>query len=253
MRLSRPDENDASKRRHFEISIDSPFNILSCRATQANTSLPAYSSDSGGRLSAEEYECGCPGATLRRRNTPPGQQMPTLSNLRLDNSSSASVDAGSAPHPPTRSWTANSGGLTLPTQAHVHDANSGPTIPPHDPNQGAPRPIHLLRAPSFNPPPFEEDEAPPPLVTPPPNYENIISGNSQNVLADYFARLADELGDEDDQGDRGRVDVPLTPGGRVNRSMDARRDWLPLGGAAATVGAVPAAETSPQSLTVETS
>lgn len=43
MRLSRPDENDSAKRRHFEISIDSPFNILSCRATQANISLPAYS------------------------------------------------------------------------------------------------------------------------------------------------------------------------------------------------------------------
>merc|ERR1711939_506973 len=51
MRLSRPDENDSAKRRHFEISIDSPFNILSCRATQANISLPAY--EAGG--SAPEH------------------------------------------------------------------------------------------------------------------------------------------------------------------------------------------------------
>jgi len=87
------------------------------------------------------------------------------------------------------------------------------------------------------------------LVTPPPNYENIVTGDSTNVLADYFARLADEMGDDDDHGDRGRVDVPLTPGGRVNRSMDARRDWLPLGGAAATVVPAPpvAAPTSPLS------
>merc|ERR1711977_164166 len=75
MRLSRPDENDSAKRRHFEISIDSPFNILSCRATQANISLPAYE----------------------------------------------------------RSWTNDSGGLAMPSQAHV--AN--------DPNSGQPRPMHL--------------------------------------------------------------------------------------------------------------
>lgn len=113
--------------------------------------------------------------------------------------------------------------------------------------------MHLLRAPSFNPPPFGEDEAPPPLVTPPPNYENIVGGNSQIALADYFARLADELGDEGDQGDRGRVDLPLTPGGRVNRNMDARRDWLPLGGVAATGVAASAARTSPSSVHVDIS
>lgn len=246
MRLSRPDENDPAKRRHFEISIDSPFNILSCRATQANTSLPAYSSGSTTQSTADEYECGCPGAALRRKNTPPSHNIPSLSNLRQDNGSTASVDSETASHTPTRSWTSNSGGLAMPTQAHVRDPSSG-SPRPHDPNQGAARPIHLMRAPSFNPPPFDEDEAPPPLVTPPPNYENIVSGTSQNVLADYFARLADEMGDEDDHYDRGRVDVPLTPGGRVNRSMDARRDWLPLGGAAATVVAAPAAPAAPTS------
>jgi hypothetical protein len=250
MRLSRPDENDPNKRRHFEISIDSPFNILSCRATQANTSLPAYSSRGPGNSPAEEYECGCPGAALRRRNTPPSQHLPSLNNLTPNNSSTPSVDTDTTPSPPTRSWTNNSGGIALPTQAHVHDPSAGATRP-HDPNQGASRPMHLLRAPSFNPPPFDEDEAPPPLVTPPPNYENIVSGNSQNALADYFARLADELGDEDDQGDRGRVDLPLTPGGRVNRSMDARRDWLPLGGAAATAVVASAAPTSPSAVHVD--
>ena len=236
MRLSRPDENDSTKRRHFEISIDSPFNILSCRATQANTSLPAYTSGGTTPSSADEFECGCPGAALRRRNTPPNQHLPTLSSLRQDNSSTATLDASTsaAPHPPARSWTNGTGGLTIPTQAHVHDPNSGPV-----------RPMHLLRSPSFNPPPFDEDDPPPPLVTPPPNYENIVSGDSSNVLADYFARLADEMGDEDDQGDRGRVDVPLTPGARVNRSMDARRDWLPIGGAQVMVLSAPPAAPPP--------
>lgn len=89
--------------------------------------------------------------------------------------------------------------------------------------------MHLLRNPSFNPPPFNEEEPPPPLMTPPPHYENIINGDSRHALADYFARLADEMGDDEEQEDRGRVDIPLSPGGRINRSMDASRTWLPLG------------------------
>src|SRR5689334_2266442 len=182
MRLSRPDENDPAKRRHFEISIDSPFTILSCRATQANMSLPAYSSGGQAPIPSAEFECGCPGAALRRRNTPttPRELVSAVSNPLESN--------GSTPTMPTphRSWTSDDAGLTRPTQAHLHD----------DPNSGSPRPIHLLRTPSFNPPAFDEDEPPPPLVTPPPNYEHIVSGDSTSALADYFARLADEMGEE---------------------------------------------------------
>lgn len=92
------------------------------------------------------------------------------------------------------------------------------------------RPMHLLRAPSFNPPAFEAEEPPPPLITPPPQYDSIASPTSG--LADYFARLSDAY--EEDSGDersssRGRVDVPLTPGARVNRSMDVSRTWVPIG------------------------
>lgn len=213
MRLSRPDENDPNKRRHFEISIDSPFNILSCRATQANTSLPAYTSGDTASVPAEEYDCGCPGAALRRRNSPPvsTQQVTAVAN---------SANSGTRAVPPHRSWTSDTAGLTVPSQAHVHNESN------------VPRPMHLLRAPSFNPPAFDEDEPPPPLVTPPPNYENSVAGDSRDGLADYFARLADESPD-DDRDDRSRMDYPLTPGRRVNRSMDATRSWLPLGGAVA--------------------
>lgn len=207
MRLSRPDENDSTKRRHFEISIDSPFNILSCRATQANISLPAY--DAGGAPPAplDEYECGCPGAALKRRNTPP--VLPRIPALNGPGQNTGVQ----------RSWTNDSGGLTLPTQAHVHN----------EANISQPRPMHLLRSPSFNPPAFDEDEPPPPLVTPPPLYDNVVAGDSTSALADYFARLADETSDEDDRLDRSRMDYPLTPGGRVNRSMDITRTWQPIG------------------------
>ena len=94
--------------------------------------------------------------------------------------------------------------------------------------------MHLLRAPSFNPPPFEEEQPPPALITPPPQYDDIASPNSG--LADYFSRLSDTYDDdeEDDDDDTqnhrsGRVNLPLTPGGRINRSMDIGRSWVPVG------------------------
>lgn len=48
LRLSKadPQPNDPAKRRHFEISIDSPVHLLSCRCTNANTQLPTYSDSS---------------------------------------------------------------------------------------------------------------------------------------------------------------------------------------------------------------
>ena len=65
-------------------------------------------------------------------------------------------------------------------------------------------------------------------MTPPPEYNDIASPSSG--LADYFSRLADTYDDEDSDDDRantrGRVNIPLTPGSRINRSMElARRDW----------------------------
>ncbi|OAT13816.1 arrestin domain-containing protein [Blastomyces gilchristii SLH14081] len=60
LRLSKLDERDPSKRRHFEISIDSPFHIMSCLATQSNLYLPAYSSPSSSSLSqSQNLYCTC--------------------------------------------------------------------------------------------------------------------------------------------------------------------------------------------------
>ncbi len=210
MRLSKPDVADHTKRRHFEISIDSPFHILSCRATQANTALPAYTSPESTTLLTEHSSCGCPGAP-RRRNSP-SSLLPSLNNLPPTNASSSSIDNVILP-PAT---------LTRPQAAHIHDPNSGQS-----------RPMHLLRNPSFNPPPFEDDDPPPPLMTPPPNYDTLVSGDPRTGLADYFARLADEVGEDEDRSGslsrNSRMELPLTPGGRMNRSMDERRTWLPLG------------------------
>ncbi|KAL8701499.1 MAG: hypothetical protein Q9224_000476 [Gallowayella concinna] len=204
MRLSKPDLVDPTKRRHFEISIDSPLHILSCRATQANIALPAYSSPESVTLLTEHAECGCPGAH-RRRNSPSS----LLPQLQTSNESTTSLDSEQP----------FSAGLTRPQAAHLHG-----------PNSGVIRPIHLLRSPSFNPPAFEDTDPPPPMMTPPPQYDSIVSGDPRGGLADYFSRLADEVGDDEvDSISRSRMELPLTPGGRVNRSMDERRTWLPLG------------------------
>ncbi|KAF2649268.1 hypothetical protein K491DRAFT_611167 [Lophiostoma macrostomum CBS 122681] len=210
MRLSKPDQNDPTKRRHFEISIDSPFHILSCQATQANIALPAYSSPEPNTGTARMPECGCPGAAIRRAS--PTSFVPTLASIARARGDSSASD-----------MTLPSPDLARPQQAHI----GGPTEPTVQ------RPMHLLRAPSFNPPAFEDEQPPPPLETPPPLYETIASPTSG--LADYFSRLSDAYDDDSESEteasrSRGRVEIPLTPGSRVNsRSLDERRTWLPVG------------------------
>ena len=216
LRLSRPDALDPNKRRHFEISIDSPFNILSCRATQANTSLPAYASPESVTMLTDHLSCGCPGAP-RRRNLPTALFPP----------GGAPTNPHPAPAPRSSTASASSSASSLlptaPSQAHVHEAPNAQT-------GAVQRPMHLLRAPSFNPPAFSDEEPPPPLVTPPPRYETLVEGDPRGGLADYFSRLADEVGEDDEAVSMGaRMQLPLTPGGRVNRSMDERRTWVALG------------------------
>lgn len=200
MRLSKPGLHNSNKRRHFEISIDSPLHILSCQATQANITLPAYTSPSGNAFTP-----GAIGSSDCRCSVIPGQPLSSI------NSTHALEPRGTAP-------TNDHSSLVSPPPAHTTTRNNGS------------RPIHFLRNPSFNPPAFDAD-MPPPLLSPPPEYD------SREGLADYFTRLANVLGDEDaeeaarvdGEGPRspGRVNIPLTPGGRVNRSMDEPRTWLP--------------------------
>lgn len=152
------------KRRHFEISIDSPISILSCRATQANLALPEYSGPSAS-IVGQQRVCGCPNAAMS--NISPASSsgsVPTLGNLE----NSDTVPAG-----PEVS-------LARPPQAHL-STNAA---------SGVQRPIHMLRNPSYNPPAFDAEEPPPPLATPPPLYDHVFGTPSHDGLADYFARYA---------------------------------------------------------------
>ncbi|KAJ5130705.1 uncharacterized protein N7515_006744 [Penicillium bovifimosum] len=210
LRLSKVDERDTTKRRHFEISIDSPFHILSCKATQANIYLPAYTTPAEEPVPpAQEFECGCPGAPLAPRD----QAIALASGDREDSNPAltSSGRRGSTGHAFSRSFTNGSGGLARPPQAHL-------ATPPDERNPTPPRPMHLLRAPSYAPPAFED--------VPPRRLWSHRPQNREAVLEDYFSRLSFYEENEDDIRGSGRVDVPLTPGGRINRSMDVPREWV---------------------------
>lgn len=159
MRISRIDADDPTgkKRRHFEISIDSPISLLNCRATQANLALPSYTDGNTGL--SQQHVCGCPNSAAVA--TPPA--------LLAVESSSNGVFVGNENALPD---------LARPPQAHL-STNAA---------SGVQRPIHLLRAPSFNPPPFDAEDAPPPMVTPPPLYDQVVGTPSHDGLADYFDR-----------------------------------------------------------------
>ncbi|KAJ3565158.1 hypothetical protein NPX13_g7602 [Xylaria arbuscula] len=220
MRISRldPDDPAGKKRRHFEISIDSPFTVLDCRATQANTALPEYSG-SERQIYHQHAACGCPDAEILTTNPSPASSTGTIPSIE------ASVN------PPTISEGSN---ITMPPAAHVQQH-------PAAGHQAVQRPMHLIRQPSHNPPAFDAEEPPPPLLTPPPQYDLVVGTPSVDGLADYFARLADYDGDSDSEDEEmnmrsrlmdrsGRITVPHpTPGGRAvgSRSLEIRRPTPP--------------------------
>jgi len=264
MRISRldPEDPEGKRRRHFEISIDSPFTVLNCRATQANTALPEYSGPDMPSGYRQQTSCGCPDAEVLASSMSANSSTGTLNGVEPDLVSSSSLPAPPqaahlhiAAHPvasgangsrPTSSTDAGAGASAA--------ANALQRVREQEVFQN-PRPIHLLRVPSYNPPAFDADVPPPAVVdlmSPPPNYDLIVGTPSVDGLADYFARLADYEesgeGDSSDSGDEhvptriasrgGRVNVanPRTPGGRLvpSRSMDIERPVMTLSMAGVT-------------------
>ncbi|KAI6245756.1 putative arrestin-related trafficking adapter [Erysiphe necator] len=167
IRLSRADADDPTKRRHYEISVDSPISLLNCRATQANISLPEYSGlDLEGQ--GVRQVCGCQSSTQASRVS--------FSHTSSNEIISTSFQSGS--------------NLSRACSSRPELAN----LPTHL-LAGAQRPIHLMRSPSFLPPPFDAEEPPPPIITPPPLYDNVIGTPSYDGLADYFSRLGEYEGE----------------------------------------------------------
>ncbi|RCI16373.1 hypothetical protein L249_2453 [Ophiocordyceps polyrhachis-furcata BCC 54312] len=201
MRISRADPEDVTghKRRHFEISIDSPFTVLNCRATQANTNLPAYSGPVS-QPSPFQACCGCPDAPSVPTNMSPSSSTGTL----LGAGGAAAAGGEALPTPPQAAYTGGAQPMMMMTMYPVATEVRPSTRASAEGSgsQSDARPIHLLRTPSFDPPAFTADIAPPPAividdpdssssVTPPPQYDTVIGTPSVDGLADYFSRLAD--------------------------------------------------------------
>ncbi|RAL68562.1 hypothetical protein DID88_007287 [Monilinia fructigena] len=197
MRISRkdPDDPTGTKRRHFEISIDSPFTILSCQASQPQMALPAYYDLGGPNIRSQgERLCGCPNAASVENNAVTSASGTTsLDDMRQ---SFAHLVMNTA------------------VQRPIHMLRNP-----------------SFAAPDYE---AEESPPPMPTSTPPPMYDHVVGTPSVDGLADYFTRLADYEEDHTDDEDverasnRGRVNVvhPNTPGGRIARSMDINRDFM---------------------------
>lgn len=195
MRISRldPDDPMGKRRRHFEISIDSPFTVLNCRATQANTALPQYNSPEALGDFRLQTSCGCPDARVLSASGGAGGATP-------ENSSGTSIENSALPMPPRAAHlhTATQGVSAPPAGATAAaSSSSGAAAAPANPlqrvreqDEAGARPIHLIRYPSFDPPPFNADNAPPPMPTPPPNYDMVVGTPSVDGMADYFKRLS---------------------------------------------------------------
>ncbi|KAJ2905907.1 arrestin domain containing protein [Zalerion maritima] len=224
MRISRVDEDDPTRqrRRHFEISIDSPITLLNCRATQANTSLPRYlgpnSAPTFPSSPTHTAACGCPDAglisaadlTSLQLSTRVGTSVPRpIHFLRKPSFTPPAFDAEDPP--PPISPLLQQANTASPTTAANSAARSSRNITPT-----SPAPID------------------PPLVTPPPCYDAIIGTPSVDGLADYFARLADYEDDDDDSsssdgGDSSRPARLIERSGRVNVANPMSPGGLALG------------------------
>ncbi|KAJ4419053.1 hypothetical protein N0V82_005176 [Gnomoniopsis sp. IMI 355080] len=205
MRISRldPDDPAGKRRRHFEISIDSPFTVLNCRATQANTALPRYNSPEMAGDYRTQTSCGCPDARILGTSggTPENTSGTLVDNAALPMPPQAAhlhtASQGISGHsrtdsssPPTTTTASSSASGANNTGANTPAPSSANPLQRVREQDAAARPIHLIRYPSFDPPPFHADEAPPPMPTPPPNYDIVVGTPSVDGMADYFKRLS---------------------------------------------------------------
>jgi hypothetical protein len=77
--------------------------------------------------------------------------------------------------------------------------------------------MHIIRAPSYNPPAFDAEDMPPPFQTPPPEYHDIASPTSG--MADYFARFSDAHSTEESVEVGSESEGETTPRGSI--ALDA--------------------------------
>ncbi|KAH8698058.1 hypothetical protein GQ44DRAFT_665841 [Phaeosphaeriaceae sp. PMI808] len=148
LRLSRPDPNHSHERRYIDISIDSPFRILSHQVTEANTTLPVYPAPQTVAIS-QMREHDCPGASPVYYAAAPFRFVPISNTLAGSQEDLLATPLSSGP-------------------ATLRQVGTGGSVDP-----SSPRPTHLFRAPSSDPPTYEDEALLPSLEAPPPLYESL--------------------------------------------------------------------------------
>ncbi|RLV96625.1 Arrestin-related trafficking adapter 3 [Spathaspora sp. JA1] len=146
LRISKPDPSNPEKRKHYEISIDSPIHVLSPLAAHGNTLLPAYDDF----IPTLQDPLLSPGVTPVEETTTGIEFHHISTTTDLDGIAQESNDmhlSANLYHPNTQD------------ESIVRAMNS-PQASPH-PHTFISRPIHMLRKPSVNPPPFDADVSPP--------------------------------------------------------------------------------------------
>lgn len=249
MRLSTPGPN---KRRHFEISIESPFHIRSCLTSTSNTSLPAYETpDPAGNSADQPYEvrplvnpeCNCRNALEDQLRELDGTvSLPPRPTLRLEPTvtGQSTSAAGHAVGAAGLNIPAAGGLVAEPLYFEGQRSAHEQALRQRRPLTAgaAPRPLHLIRAPSFAPPRFEDlsPTQPEQAMSPPPDYSSIV--NSDDPIGDYYSRFRmfldsagagqNEQENEQTHVDNTRPDAhapsDTTPEGRGHGSMDVPRD-----------------------------
>lgn len=230
LRISRFDPEKPDKRKHFEIRIDSPINILSAQCVHANTLLPAYDPDDFAAFPVNSPPTS-PGVT------------PVTGMLNMGGSNQTSLDAMMEDNPrhflneryglPSRSRSPSvrefqhitternndspierdhdmhlEANIYKPDEGEETNLNSPQAMPFESPVGSPiispiPRPIHLLRRPSFNPPAFEEATSNPLMfINPPPDYDSL-----DRVIEDeeeHYNTTEEQLHDAPEYVERGR-------------------------------------------------
>ncbi|CDK28726.1 unnamed protein product [Kuraishia capsulata CBS 1993] len=160
-----PTAADPKKRKHFEISIDSPMHVFSPLAVHANTLLPAYTSYA-------EQAAPDPSTHAYYDDIPLSPGVVPIENS-LDGIMSPDFHLGANLYQPSNIPEELKSPQAVPfSPAITPEMMVSPELAARGRSSTSvtaklTRPIQLIRRPSFDPPPFDADIAPPPFSDPP--------------------------------------------------------------------------------------
>lgn len=175
LRISKTDPENSGKRKHYEISIDSPIHVLSPLAAHNNTLLPAYDDLVDTPPQPQITSIGSPSQNPLSPGVIPvdGNNSRPIEFHHI----STDMDVGATERDADMHLEAN---LYKPKDDLTITAINSPQAKPHPDTFTSPlispvqRPIHLIRKPSTAPPPFEESSKLPPVMSlHPPAYGDI--------------------------------------------------------------------------------